>query len=356
MNAQDDRQSTLINAMRFPLMVMVLFIHSPGEYSTPVIEWSLDGWNVYHFTAELLSGHLCAIATRCFFLFSGFLFFRYLKDGEFGLSWILSKWKKRTRTLLIPFLLWNLLMVAAIFLKNYVFGALALGASSDEMATLRQGPLYLFFTGPADFPLWYIRDLMLMSLTAPLLYFVFKRMRWISLALLILLYFSPLSPSIPSLQALFFFGLGAWMGIHKTDFLPLCRQVRIPAAISAILLLPLAASQVGRPLHLLLFKCFIPVGIITFVNICYCLTENNGICDKLCALSGSVFFIYAVHEIYILGWTKGLCLRLFGDSLGAIWIRYFLVPILVLGICLVLYRILDKLMPKVLSFACGGRS
>ncbi|MBQ6198622.1 MAG: acyltransferase [Bacteroidales bacterium] len=348
------RQSTLIKAMRFPLIVMVLIIHSPGAYSSSEMEWSLEGWNIYHFFAELLSGHISAIATRCFFLFSGFLFFRYLKDGEFCMSWVLSKWKKRVFTLLIPYIFWNLLLVAAVVLKNSVFGAFSLGESPEEMSLVHQGPLFWFVTGPADYPLWYLRDLMVMTLLTPLIYCLIKYLRRASLVLLVLLYYAPLQ--FPFNQALFYFGIGAWLGINHKDLIPLCHKVRIPAAVAAFMLLPVATSQVGRPMHLLLFKCYIPLGIITFINICDFMTRNDVIRNKLCALSGSVFFIYAVHEIYILGWTKGLCLRLLGDSLVATWLRYFLVPVIVLGICLLLYKLLNRWSPRALAFACGGRT
>ena len=112
--------------------------------------------------------------------------------------------------------------------------------------------------------------------------------------------------------------------------------------IAAAILLPLATSQVGRPAHLILFKLFLPAGIITFVNVINKLTKNERIKTILCKLSSTVFFIYATHEIYLLGWTKGMFMRIFGNSLIGTWISYFGVPIIVLGLCLVLYFLLNK--------------
>lgn len=352
----ESRQSTLIKAMRFPLIVMVLFIHSPGAFLESKMELSLDGWNIYHIIAELISGHMFAIATRCFFLFSGFLFFRYLEEGSFNMKWILSKWEKRFWSLFVPFLIWNLIMVVSVLIKDFAFNALSLTSSSDEIALVNKGPLYWFYFGPADFPLWFLRDLIIMSLTAPLIYLVIKNFRWASLALLIVLYFSPVSPSIPSLQAIVYFGIGAWLGIFKTDILPFCRMIRNPATIAAAILLPLATSQVGRHAHLILFKLFLPAGIITFVNVIDKLTKNERIKTILCKLSSTVFFIYAAHEIYLLGWTKGMFMRIFGNSLIGTWISYFGVPIIVLGLCLAFYYLLNKIMPRTLAIACGGRT
>ena len=350
-----NRQSTLIEATRFPLIVMVVITHSAITFPTSTIEWSFSGQNVYHFMVELISGHLCTIATRCFFLFSGFLLFRFLKEEDFSFSWILSKWKKRFWSLLIPYLLWNLLMVAALLIKNSVFQSLSFYASPEELSILDKGPVYWFFTGPADFPLWYIRDLIIMTFVAPLLYPVIKRFRWGFLTLMAILYFAPINLPFHRIGAVFFYSVGAWLAIQKIDFLPLCQKLNTPAFIATGIILPITTLMVGRPAHSILFKCFVPVGVISFINLSNLLINNMKITKYLCAKAGSSFFIYAAHEIYIIWWTKGLCLRLFGDSLGALWLRYLFVPIISVGICEALFYLLGKVIPRTLSFICGGR-
>ena len=350
------RQSILIKAIRFPLIVMVLYIHSPGAFFEPRLELSFDSWNIYHIIAVFISGHIFAIATRGFFLFSGFLCYRFLKEGEFSIKWVITKWKKRFWSLLVPFLFWNLLMVVAVILKNVAFDALSLKSSVEDISLVGKGPLYWFLTGPADFPLWFLRDLILMTLVAPLIYPIFKTFRWASLVILILLYLSPLTLMIPSKQAVIYFSVGAWLGINRFDLLTICGKYKIPAAVISVILLPIATSQVGRPLHTFLLDLFIPFGIITSINICDFLINNEKTCERLCKLSASVFFIYAIHEIYILGWTKGLFLRFFGNSIVGTWISFFFVPVVVLFVCLGLYYLLNRIMPRAMAFACGGRT
>ena len=130
----DTRQSTLIKAMRFPLIVLVVFAHSVGTYPSPTVEWSLDGWNIFHFVSEMLSRHLFSIGTCWFFVFSGYLFLRYLKEEEFGFQWVTAKWKKRFWSLLVPYLLWNLFAVFAIASKNFLFRLF--GTRSDSGWTI----------------------------------------------------------------------------------------------------------------------------------------------------------------------------------------------------------------------------
>lgn len=350
------RQSDLIKAMRFPLICLVVFAHSAGAFSVPTVNWSLEGWNVFHFFAEMIDRHLCSIGTCWFFVISGYFFLRNLNEDEFNLRWVTLKWKKRIRTLFVPYLIWNTLAVLAIVFKNGLFDLLHLGISTEELEVLRKGLLYYFFTGPADYPLWFLRDLMLMSLFVPIEYLLFKKAPYISLAILIIAFLSPWNPQIPSMRAIFFFSIGAWLGTMKLNILVLCRKVKTPALILAIFFLLVATSQVGRPLHTLLLRIFYPFGMITFMNFCDRMIDNTKQKQRLTRLSASVFFIYAAHEIYILGWTKGLFVRIFGEGLVGTWIRFLFVPIIVLSVCLALYWLLNRLMPRTLAFLCGGRS
>ena len=47
----DERQSTLIKAMRFPLICLVVAAHAVG-FPWSTLEWSLDGWNVFRFVKK----------------------------------------------------------------------------------------------------------------------------------------------------------------------------------------------------------------------------------------------------------------------------------------------------------------
>ena len=334
--------------MRFPLIVLVLYEHSVGAYA------GID--TPYGFVSEMISHHLCPIAVCWFFFFSGYLFFWNMEEGRFSFKWTVDKWKRRIWTILIPYLCWNTLTVIAIILKNYGFSLLGIPFSQDEMLTVHQGPLFWYISGPADFPLWFMLDMIVMTLITPLFYPVYKKWPWISLALLVLIYLSPWTPQTISIRAIFFFSLGAWMSINRYHFLSIGKSIKVFAAIAAFILIIAATASMDKTWHEWLLRAFYPFGMITFMNICDWLINNDGRRERLTKLSASVFFIYAAHEIYILGWTKGLFVRIFGAGLSGTWIKYLFVPIVVLAICLVLYRILSRLMPRTLAFLCGGRS
>lgn len=101
-------QSKTIDCIRFPLVVMVVFIHmNPNVVNLPDAKFdffSMQG--LYNFVGILFSHTLPSIAVPTFFFISGFLFFINIQD------WSWNKYKKklknRIKTLLIPYLMWNL--------------------------------------------------------------------------------------------------------------------------------------------------------------------------------------------------------------------------------------------------------
>lgn len=351
----DTRQSELITVMRFPLIMLVLFEHSVPRDLSPMRP-SLDGTSVFHFVTEFVSHHLCSIAICWFFVFSGYLFFRNLEDGGFKKEWLLGKWEKRTRTVVVPHVLWNLLYVLAILLVTFLFRIIGIHINADMMTEVTKGPLYWFITGPVDFPLWYLRDLICMFLLTPVFYFLTKKAPWITLALLLGFYLASFWIKFFLFPTISYFGIGAWLGIRKRNMLAICQKVKYPAFLLSIVLSVWATCMYGNDYHRLMRMFFLPFGMITFMNLCNRIFRYPKLHRLFANLSGSVFFIYAAHEIYILGWTKGLFVRVFGSYLASRWISYLGVPIVVLGICLALYFLLNRIMPKSLAFSCGGRT
>ena len=355
---QGSRQSELIKTMRFPLIVLVLFEHSVRPFYAP-IQWSLDSVNVFHYVTEMLSHFLCAIAVCWFFFFSGFLFYRNLQEGQFGKKWVVQKWKRRIHSVVIPYLFWNLLNVAVILLVTGLFRVAGITATSDDpLVTLRQGPIYWFITGPIDYPLWYLRDLAVISLLAPIFYYPTKKWPWATLAVLLVLYFISYRSVFFLFPSFSLFGIGAWMSIRRDNLILVCRRVKYPAAILAVIFLLVATYFCNhhRSYDKLFRLIFFPFGMVTFLNVCDHLFDYKGWRNLMLRLTETVFFIYVAHEIYILGWTKGLFMRVFGETLTANWISYIFVPIVTGAVCLALFYLLKRICPKVLSFACGWRT
>lgn len=105
----DKLQFETIDVLRFPMAVMVMFIHmNPNVVNLIDADFDLfSGHGLFNVSAILLSHVISAIAVPTFFLISGFLFFVNFKTW----SWdgYKKKMKHRVKSLLIPYFLWNLI-------------------------------------------------------------------------------------------------------------------------------------------------------------------------------------------------------------------------------------------------------
>lgn len=153
---------------------------------------------------NFFSNTLGQAAVPGFFLLSAYLFYRTLPS----LSGILGKWQRRAFSLLIPYCLWNFL---------YYLLYLLAGKARPDLLTLAAAVLQYRFN-PV---FWYLWQLILLTLLAPVLYFLTLR-PWSGVmslgAVLLLVYFRIDIPFINE-DALFYYLLGAcWVRHGKACF------------------------------------------------------------------------------------------------------------------------------------------
>lgn len=345
----------VIEVLRFPLMILVVFIHVIPSEIHPV-KLSFDLNSIYTLFSELISHHIGRIAVPCFFLFSGYFFF--LKIETLDSRVYIKQIEKRLYTLLIPYLLWNLLFVFVVLLKNYIFSTL--GRTPDDMyIQIQQSSLYdIFWRDPFVFPLWYLRDLICMVVLSPVFYLLFKYTKGLGLLLIVILYLMVWESNVPGLSttAFMFFGIGAFTGMNRMDLTAFWGNYRIPKLLIAVLFLGLATYFAVTHYYEFFIRFFIPFGIIATLGLGNLLAKMPRLKPHLLRLSSSVFFIYAVHEIYIINWLKGGFSKLSFSFTG--WgklVAYFAIPVLCLLICFCLYKFMEKVLPGLLRVLTGGR-
>ena len=103
---------------------------------------------------------------------------------------------------------------------------------------------------------------------------------------------------------------------------------------------------------------YIPFGVLAV------LASAEHIFDRLpkvkaycLAREGQVFFIYAVHLVFIENWIKGAFSRTpLAHSAWGVLLSYFVIPFITLAVCTLLYKGLNRLTPRLLSIITGGRS
>ena len=132
-----------------------------------------------------------------FFLISGYLFFY---KGIFSISFYFRKLKKRVSSILVPFLLWNILYMVIWALGDLriarnddaeILGIVPFvtGLTSNIFRDVYQWVMGMFvnFNGasaPVNIPFWYLRDLICMFVLSPIVFWFSKYTRLYGLILL----------------------------------------------------------------------------------------------------------------------------------------------------------------------------
>lgn len=372
--------SVAIEWLRFPLIVCVVFIHSFGpSVDMSLIDWqSLTGQDVYDILRVFFSRIVTHSAVPCFYFISGYLFFLNVK--HFDKNVYASKIRKRMRTLLVPYLLWNIIFIFAISGKMVLKGVLGMAPLSDVLSwfTDNGGIAGLFWncnvwgetavnwlgkaqrsSGPIDLPLWFLRDLIVVTALTPAIYWLMTRCGKLALAVLGLAFASKVWPVMDgfSIAALFFFSIGAYMGVHKTS-LSAVKKYQTPIYIITVVLI-LADTYLGGPdTHFgdLVHPFARAFGM--FALICLSLTLHDRGHVKWPMLSKAVFFIYALHGLYIVSYYSGDAWSELVENCNVAvkTIVYFLVPFLKIAACLVAFALMERYTPKLLALLTGNRS
>ena len=247
-------QSATIDLLRFPLAIMVIFIHMNPEVSNLFdVDFSLiSGHGIYNVTGVLLSHVLTHIAVPTFYLISGFLFF--INFQKWSWKGYKKKLSSRIKTLLVPYLLWNaipfllavLAMLAAVAIKGKPIEGVEtfiveknwhIFYDCNEWGTTRINWLgeNLRMTGPYDLPLWFLRDLIVATMMTPIIYYAIKKSGLFIISILFVAYISRIWTLLPGFHiiAFFYFSTGAYFALNKINviqfvdkykllFIPIC--------------------------------------------------------------------------------------------------------------------------------------
>ena len=381
-----DRYSNAIAKLRFPLIVAVVLIHcNISDYN--VAAGHLYGYKWF----RLVAIHLMAeVAVPAFFFISGYLL--YANDvftwNQYGL-----KLRKRVKSLLVPYLLWNticFLLVVALQLMKPDFRLLLHKSVADMQLKdfffiywdLGQVENIAGRPGPLLGPLWFLKELMILVIASPLLRYPLKHIRWWWPLLLAALCVTPLpyqQTIIHDPASVLFFTLGMAFadshisldGLyrHRVPFtlLTLASMVLIVLAVVTPLMawmLPLSRSILMNVAILVEQFSFIMAALAWAANRTI---ENDQKADsrakcKPCRwgerqrLAESSFFIFCMHP-FVSSAFMNIAKRdlpLFHDS--SLSILFVLLSVVVtVAICLMAFHVMRRCFPRLLSLLTGSR-
>lgn len=285
------------------------------------------------------------IAVPGFFMISGYLFYRNFTWGELG-----RKWESRIRSILVPYILWNGLYYAGYaaasrlpFLAGIVEkGAVPLGWRAAVDAVLNYTYNYVF---------WYLYQLILLILLAPVLYGILKNRILGGAALAAVFYSAQRGTIIPylNLDALFYYSLAAFGGIHGKSLIEGERTGGKMAAgfiLAAAAVFVYGASWPGEISSRVCYRAMMPVGMWFLAD----QKELPGAREWMCY----DFFIYAVHFALVRLVNKTAAL-VWGEDRLVMEILFLVMPAAVVWLCSRTGAWLKRHFPILWSLLNGGR-
>lgn len=363
--------SGTIDALRFPCAVLIVLIHvfqvRPDIGTFP--------FSFFDSLQILISQGISRIAVPVFFIISGYLFFSKLDRWDWSVH--LGKIKKRVRTLLIPYLLWISLAILvevtlSLFLHWFAGGASPVEFLSDygwgwmywncarHYVTFEHNILGWAIPSayPFDYPLWFIRDLIVLCLFAPVIHFLVRKTRgWI---LLILYPLYLLQIWIPlegfSAEGWFFFTLGSTLRIYGQDIVECFRRYRLPSYVISAVALFLCLWTYGNNQAWEYSRRLLTLpGSIAAFNLVSALS-TKGIGKNGTFLSECAFPLFAAHTIR-LPFLTGLVLdKLIPSHSGiALFAKYLLQASMIILVILLAFQLAKRYLPRITALFTGYR-
>lgn len=354
-------ESQTIEWLRFPLIMCVLLIHT--QLGNIMIQGqALVNQAEYPFFTHfsfLFSEEIARLAVPLFFFFSGFLFFR---GSELTITSWFEKIRKRIKTLLVPYLIWNALYLLFYFLGEQVVPQMFSGRYPSISDTSLFNLVTWFWNRadgmPLDQPLWFIRDLMVVNLFAYVIFRCIKRFRFDFLLFLGLLWLfdKDYFPVGVNPVAFFFFSLGAYSKIMRIDLLKKIRtfgflSLCVYLFIIVVLLFHCSEDTLGLWLLHSVGKLF---GMVAVLWLTSSLIARFHWKENV-FLSKSVFFLFAFHIVPLTLVIKFAFKVIPVYSEGTLLAIYLLSPAITAVVGLSLYALLKRYLPKLSVYLTGGR-
>ncbi|MCR5184435.1 MAG: acyltransferase [Opitutales bacterium] len=309
--------------------------------------------------------HLMNVAVPLFFAISGFLLF-WKKDFKFSIY--TKKLKKRIKTLVIPYLLWNIFAVLILcflggFLKSYF-----LNDNFTFENLFNKTPLYWLKTllgipYPVNGPLWFVRDLLLCFIFSPFICFFVKFAPKIFLPILLFIWaLKPVTTDLGGGEPIFWFSLGAYVGIHKEILMSANPKLLIKICLPLYLLVPTLFIFVQlREICIIrntLIVIIILAGSVTMVSTSYLLLKKYSLPSWIVSLSKVSFFVYCSHMVFskiITSIVHKIILPKFPENFYIGILAYVGSFISLLTITLLFCACIKYLFPKTFNILNGGR-
>lgn len=382
------QESQTIDQLRVPMAFFIICIHMQSYFPyVEVAPSAISSWRtLYEMAYVLCTEHLACLAMPMFFAFSGFLLFQNLQ--QWSKDVYLGKLRNRVRSLILPYLLWNVMYILLTVVK-YCYLAIRHVSTWQELAdwyVSHHGFMHMLWdcyvssSGKVDWlgfavcsympihmPLWFMRDLIVLLLFAPVIYWCIRKFPTLTIALIFFCRISHIWIHWPGFSAYstFYFSLGALAAIHNLNVVKWSgRYVWILLGTSLVLLYSLMYHYaiMGGALFSVVKILYKVLGILTVLGATGLMIER--VSWRLPAVATqSSFFVYVTHAlpVFILYSPIAMICRIEkwvmgGPSDSLLLLRYLMAPLLTLALCMAIYALLMRYCPTITAVLVGNRT
>lgn len=352
--------SQKIYFLSFFCMVLLMFIHSYNVNNLPL------------YTTSTVDEPITVINFLEFFFANGLLRFRipmlmiisgYLLAYKPNITYV-EIIKKKVRTLLIPYLLFSgiaIVFIAIIELLFFPNSAEGLWGKKISTYSLHDFA-YRLFISPIPFQLWFLRVVFVFIVCYPIIkYCLQKAPIWLLLMLFILV--TGLSNNRYTL--IFYFAVGMYLQMEKVDLTNKPDFLNIPFWLIIVMILVTLKTLIAFYGNYY-FGTFTSV-VLQVIHVAYIIPSILLVwfgLDKLInhymrkpwflSIIGSSFFIYACHEPLLTILIKP-CIAFLGGGEIAKLFAFFMLPIIMIVLCIGLNTVVARLSPKLHNILTGSR-
>lgn len=327
-----------ISLLRLCLICVIVFIHVPvpDAFANPQS-------GVFALVRSILCDGLFRITVPVLTAVSGYLLFRSSLDRRPSELVV-----RKSRTILLPLVVWNLPLLVALYaveaeqLSAHAFAAPAYPFDLWNWTDLTLG----LDRQPVNYPLYFLRDLFVLSLLSPLYGLALRRAPWLGLAAVTVVFYPNLDGFVVTRDAMaitFYLGglaaTRAWNVTALDRFWPVCL---------ALLLGTAALIGAERIIDIRWFTVLAPVLVWPLTSV----VVDHPVARRLAAASPVSFAVFVSHAPILL--VLWVAFERFGtdETYPLFWL---LAPFVTMAIAIGVRAMFYRVAPRWAALAYGAR-
>ena len=324
---------------RLILIVLVVYVHFPLD--VPAVR-SLGAMSPLE-PAYIANATFLRFSVTILTIMSGFILFASRADQQ-GMKTV----TKKVRTLLVPFLFWNLTLVAVLYVAQRlgILSGQRLDLVTADARTWADATL-AWSTRPVNYPLYFLRDLFVISVIAIAATRIVRANVIPVIAVCVLVAAYNLDGNLvlrtPMLIAFF---IGAALAIYKVPLDTL--DSGLPYFALLLVVACLAHYYYPSDSSGLLISILGGLTVWTFTA----RVDRSPAMQKLVPFAKFAFPIYLLHGIILFA-VLAMGIEITNSFAGlALWL---VLPLVIAAVSALAFRLFSLIMPQLASFVTGGR-